>query len=409
MPEESTITDPHMAGNTPEVVEDSLFSESDRKLMRGARTLAVSIELLKYPFSVEARSSVQKLARDIGSLIKILEEPQNYDIIDEAENRVYAALTNSEIKLPSLVREEALLVYQTARLIVEKIGRRTLREKQAVEESKAVNRHLGSEKERYVWSLCTDSLGWEIESTGTSSERARLPISLRSFDYRIRFEDFLEVAPSLKDATGKWKLINRHLDKGWVSIRKSELHRLISGKFENLIKQSEINIPDLPMRLTEAVQRIESEMPDYVREPTEIELPEDASTAFPPCIANLHQDSIDGKNVSHYGRFVLAAFLININMDEKSIMSIFEAAPDFARSLAGYQVDHIRRKEYVSPSCKKIQREGLCPVHLGTASDPLCRFVLHPLAFYKTRAWEMSKGITDHSWYARRMTPKQTF
>ncbi|MFW9911001.1 MAG: hypothetical protein ACFFEU_00920 [Candidatus Thorarchaeota archaeon] len=371
--------------------------------------MAVSIELLKYPFSVEARASVQKIARDIGSMVKILEDPRNYDIIEEAESRVYAALTKSEIQIPSIVREEALLVYQTARLIVEKIGRQTLRGIQAVAESKAVNRYLSSERERYVMSLCTDSLGWEVESTGTPSERAKLPISLRSFDYRIRFEDFLEVAPSFKDATGKWKLINRHLNHGWVSVRKSELHRLISGKFQNLIEQSEINVPDLPMRLTEAVQRIESEMPSYVRERSEIELPEDASTAFPPCIANLHQDHLDGKNVSHEGRFALASFLLNINMDMKSIMKIFEGSPDFARSLAGYQVDHIRRKEYKPPGCKKLQNAGLCPVQLGTASDPLCRFILHPLAFYNTRAWEMSKGITNHSWYERRRKPKQFF
>ncbi|MFX1272548.1 MAG: hypothetical protein ACFFAX_12755, partial [Promethearchaeota archaeon] len=95
--------------------------------------------------------------------------------------------------------------------------------------------------------------------------------------------------------------------------------------------------------------------------------------------------------------------------DMKSIMKIFEGSPDFARSLAAYQVDHIRRKEYKPPGCKKLQNAGLCPVQLGTASDPLCRFILHPLAFYNTRAWEMSEGITDHSWYARRRRPKQVF
>ncbi|MHA2117801.1 MAG: hypothetical protein ACW98J_02685, partial [Candidatus Thorarchaeota archaeon] len=163
--------------------------------MRGERILAVSLEHLKYPFSVEARSAAQKLARDVGSLISILNESGNNDLIEEAEERVYAAITQSEVKVPEIDRESAVLVYQAARLIVEKVclnlNSPGLRRIQAEAESKAVNKHLSSERDRVVRSLCTDSLGWNIESTGTSIERSRLPLSLRSFEYRIRFEDFL--------------------------------------------------------------------------------------------------------------------------------------------------------------------------------------------------------------------------
>ncbi|MHA2066948.1 MAG: hypothetical protein ACXABY_21490, partial [Candidatus Thorarchaeota archaeon] len=230
--------------------------------MRGAPTLAVSLEQLKYPFSVESRSTAQKLAKDVGSLVNILNESGNNDLIEEAEERVYAAISQSEIKLPEIDREEAVLVYQTARLIVEKVclnlNSPGLRRIQAEAESKSVNKHLSSERDRVVTSLCADSLGWHIESTGTNIERSRLPLSLRSFEYRIRFEDFLEVAPSFRSV--QWKLINRHLDAGWVPIRKSELHRLMSGKFKKLIVKSEIRVPTLPMRLTEAVQRFEGEM-----------------------------------------------------------------------------------------------------------------------------------------------------
>ena len=210
--------------------------------------MAVSLEQLKYPFSVEARSTAQKLARDVGSLIKILNEPGNDDLIDEAEERVFSAISQEEIKLPEIDREEAVLVYQAARLLVEKVclnlNSPGLRRIQAEAESKAVNRHLSSERDRVIRSLCKESLGWQIESTGTSVERSRLPLSLRSFEYRIRFEDFLEVAPSFRDA--RWKLINRHLDAGWVPVRKSELYRLMSGKFKNLIVQSEIHSSHIP-------------------------------------------------------------------------------------------------------------------------------------------------------------------
>jgi len=379
--------------------------------VRGARTLAVSIELLKYPFSVEARSAVQRMANDVGSLIAILKEPSNNDLVEEAEERVYAAITQSEIKVPEIDRDEALLVYQAARLIVEKVclnlNRPGLRSIQAEAESKAVNKHLSSERERVVRSLCTDSLGWQIESTGTTIERSRLPLSLRSFEYRIRFEDFLEVAPSFRSM--RWKLINRHLDAGWVPIRKSELHRLMSGKFKKLIIQSEIRVPTLPRRLTEAVQRFESEMETRRKEREPTEYTDESVSAFPPCISQLHQDSINQKNVPHFGRFAMAAFFFKIGMGKDEMMKIFRAAPDFIQSLASYQIDHIKGKEYEPPKCKTMQDRGLCPVALRTAFDSLCIYILHPVQFYETRSWENSKGITDHSWYARKRTRRQNF
>ncbi|MHA2193861.1 MAG: hypothetical protein ACXAAR_10600 [Candidatus Thorarchaeota archaeon] len=364
--------------------------------------MAVSPEHLKYPFSVESRSAAQKLARDVGSLIGILNESGNNDLIEEAEERVFAAITQSEIKVPEIDRESAVLVYQAARLIVEKVclnlNSHGLRRIQAEAESKAVNKHLSSERDRVVRSLCTDSLGWQIESTGTSIERSRLPLSLRSFEYRIRFEDFLEVAPSFRSV--QWKLINRHLDAGWVPVRKSELHRLMSGKFKNLIVQSEIRVPTLPMRLTEAVQRFESEMEARRKEWEPMEYTTESVSAFPPCIAQLHQDSINQKNVPHFGRFAMAAFFLKIGMGKDEMMKIFRAAPDFVRSLAS---------EYEPPKCETMQKHTLCPVYLRTVFDPLCPYVVHPVQFYETRTWENSKGITDHSWYARKRRKYQSF
>lgn len=373
--------------------------------------MAVTLHQLKYPFSVEARSTSMQLARDVGDLIQILEDPRNNDIVRGAENRVYAALTQQPIDTPSIERDEAVLVYQTARLIVEKIANNRLKELQAEAESKAVNKHLSSERDRIVMDLCSESLGWAVESTGSEVQRSKLPLLLRSFDYRLRFENFLEVAPSFHSE--KWKLINRHVDNGWVPIRKSELHRLMSGKFKQLILQSTINVPTLPMRLTEAVQRIEAEMKTKIKERRPVQITAKTTTAFPPCIAILHQDSVQGKNVSHEGRFALAAFLLKIGMSDEEVMGVFKAAPDFVKSLAEYQVRHISSKSagegYTPPGCKKMQGNTLCPVYLGSVFDPLCEYVMHPLAFYETRAWELSKGVEDHSWYARKRTKRQSF
>ncbi|MFX0107012.1 MAG: hypothetical protein ACFE7R_01900 [Candidatus Hodarchaeota archaeon] len=373
--------------------------------------MAATLQQLRYPFSVEAREASQKLARDVRALVDLLEQPSNQHIISEAEERVYAALTQSELALPSAEGITGVLVYPASRLIVEAIGNPRLREYQAEAESKAVNKYLSSEKSSYIISLCDSSFGWTVESTGTPAQRAKLPLLLRSFDFRIRFENFLEVAPSFH--TEKWKLINRHLDKGWVSIRRSELDRLISGRFKQIILGGQIDIPPLPMRLTEAVQRIETEMTSKIRMTEPVRITENITSAFPPCIDQIHSDSQQGKNLSHEARFALAAFLLKIEMSEEDVMKVFRAAPDFLRSLAEYQVRHISSKSagegYTPPGCRKMQGNSLCPVYLGTAADPLCQYVLHPLAFYQTRLWEMSKGIVDHSWYARKRQKRQNF
>ena len=121
-----------------------------------------------------------------------------------------------------------------------------------------------------------------------------------------------------------------------------------------------------------------------------------------------------GKNLSHEARFALASFLLSIGMSTDDVLKAFVAAPDYVRNLAEYQVKHIAgetggRTGYTPPKCQKMQGNGLCPVYNGTAFDKLCEYVSHPLAFYETRAWEMSKGIRDHSWYAKKRKRVHTF
>jgi DNA primase large subunit len=371
------------------------------------------IQVLRYPFSLEARSATQEFARDIGELVKFLGRPDNEYIIEEAESRVYSALTQSEIRISNTDDRRDVLIYPASRLIVEEIGTPRLKEYQAEAESKAVNKYLGQESDTFVMKLAQSTFGWDVVSFGDITQRAKLPILLRSYEFRIRFEDYLEVAPDFHSV--EWKLVNRHVDNGYVPIRQSELNRLISGKFKQLIIRSIMDAPPLPARMIEAVQRIESEFKTKVVQTEPIEITDQVTTAFPPCIAQIHEDSIQGKNLPHEARFALASFLLKIGMKEDEVKSIFKPAPDFVSSLAEYQVHHIARKSagegYTPPGCKKMQGNSLCPVYLGTTFDPLCEYVLHPLFFYRTRAWEMTRPnpITDHAWYARKMRKRQNF
>ena len=46
------------------------------------------MQQMKYPFSLQARQTSQKMARDLGALVDLLEDPENQYIVDEAEARV---------------------------------------------------------------------------------------------------------------------------------------------------------------------------------------------------------------------------------------------------------------------------------------------------------------------------------
>jgi len=373
--------------------------------------MATKLQMLRYPFSKETRRVTQKVARDIQILINIVSEASGVYVMDEAVVRVLSSLDQSEIIAVNTNDERDLLIYSAARLLVEEIGDQRLKEYQAEAESKAVNKHLGKEKDEFVLDMCLTSFGWKIESLGTVREKAKLPDYLALFDFKMDLQDFLEVAPGFHD--NAWKLVHRYVEDGFVPIRKSELYRLISGKFKQLILNSHIDVPKLPSKISEAIQRIESELRGKIKRTAPIEITEKTVNAFPPCIQQMHNDSIKGKNLSHEARFALASFLLKIGMTDDEVLGIFKAAPDFVRGLAEYQVRHIASKSggegYTPPSCRKIQGSSLCPVYLGAVSDPLCEFIVHPLSFYQTRAWEVSKGIENHSWYAGKMQRKQSF
>ena len=376
------------------------------------------LQLLKYPFSREARQTSIRLARDLKALVDLLNRPENHYLVQEAENRVYSAITQSEITYPDMRDEKHVLVYSAARVIVEEINNPRLRALQAEAESKTVNRLLADESDEVLETLCNESLGWTVETMGNIQERVQLPLPLRSFDFRIQFENFLEVAPDFH--ADEWKLINRYVDKGWVLIRKRELNRLVSGKFRQIIMFGHLDLPRLPQRFAESVQRIEVEIKGKFRKYEPLKITGQVTSAFPPCIQKMYDDSMSGQvNLPHDARFALAAFLLRIGMTEDDVNKVFGHSPDSDNRQIVYQVDHIASKRsmksdtpgYTPTGCKKLQTNNLCPVYLGLTYDPLCEYVLNPLAFYSTRAWELSRQppITNHSWYAKSKEKKQSF
>ncbi|MEM2143034.1 MAG: hypothetical protein QXS20_07140 [Candidatus Thorarchaeota archaeon] len=365
---------------------------------------------MKYPFSLEARQVAQSLARDVNVLMTLLADGRYEYVVDAAEARVMAVIDKTDIPLVNTGDPHDCLVYTTARLIVEKIGNHYLKELQAEAESKSVNRYLSSEPSDFVVSLARESFSWKVEQIDTT-ERRMAPHLLRPYEFRMKFFNYLEVAPDFHDDT--WKLVNRPVRLGWVPLTRSELNRLISGKFKKLILQSSIEVPPVTERMALAILRIESELSAAQPARQRVTGAQTDLKALPPCISQMYEDVGRGKSLSHEARFTLASFLLKIGMSVEDVTNVFQTSSDFVRGLAEYQVRHIASKSggegYTPPSCKKLQSSSLCPVYLNVSYDPLCEYVVHPLKFYKTRLWEISSGVSNHSWYGEKMKIRQRF
>ena len=124
---------------------------------------------------------------------------------------------------------------------------------------------------------------------------------------------------------------------------------------------------------------------------------------FPPCLRKMQRTLQKGENLSHSGRFCLAAFLHRAGADFETIVDAFRGAPDFDESVTRYQVEHITLRDggrgYEPPECETLRSHGLCARDGDpTASDPRDRArdercfdpsLRHPLQYYRRRGGQV--------------------
>jgi DNA primase large subunit len=112
---------------------------------------------------------------------------------------------------------------------------------------------------------------------------------------------------------------------------------------------------------------------------------------FPPCVLEMQAMMARGENLSHFGRFTLAAFLHRVGADKEYLVDCYRGAPDFDEEITRYQVDHItahdESKGYTPPECATIRSNGLCfkerdPTRPSICADPTLR---HPVNYYYRR------------------------
>ncbi len=323
-------------------------------------------DFAKYPFLEEA----QEFVRSRGyTLDRILTSSSGKIIATKSVDRIIFSLTSKvrfddAIKLESVEKE--ILSYSIARILIVCINNRSITEKLMQYESDRVLYFLHKE--------LTDERGDPekkriiMEKIGITPDQEALPV-----------RGYVELAAGLRDDS--WRLVNRDITNGQVTIQKEEIEPILREKLRIILhaKLPRTVPEEICSRLHPLIDRITTAHQEHILE----QYGDVEEGCFPPCIHALIAAVASGTNIPHTGRFALTAFLHTIGMHPTQIVEVFTQAPDFDLSKTVYQVEHISGRsgtEYTPPSCATMRTYGLC-----VNRDRWCEHVHHPLSYYRDR------------------------
>jgi len=240
-------------------------------------------------------------------------------------------------------------------------------------------------------------LGYSVEPSG----RDRMVLGLL---------DYVRLAVPIREAD--FRLARQDVDHGRVVVDRVRAARLLQ---EAIRLRLGVALP-LAEDVRAAVREQEAEL--FASVADRMPLPVSRSTGgsraiqparFPPCIRKMQRTLQAGENLSHAGRFALAAFLHRVGADFETIVDAYRGAPDFDESITRYQVEHITLRDggvgYEPPECETLRTHGLCfregdptaPLAVDRQPDPLCHesWLRHPLQYYRNRGGTVVERDTD--------------
>ena len=329
-------------------------------------------DLAKYPFLPQATDYVKQLDIDIIELTETLDEVLKY-----AETHVEQCFdtTIDQTRRVQPLRSPSVEVpaFPVAIIIVAAMKDNYLKKKYALCEAKKAFLNLRRERFRKVF---------EIARYFKCDIRPATPQTKGFREFTLDFVSYIRNTASLRQA--EWKLVNRRLVDGRITLTKSELCRLLQEEVQRHIESRlNVKIPPLPASVMSIVDELKDRFSrksgsTQMIYPQEIKL-----NAFPPCIKSLQNAISKGHHLSHIGRFTLTTFFINIGMTAEDIIDLFRSLSDFDERLTRYQVDHIAGGKgsgikYTPPTCLTLQTHRVC-----VDRNEGCRSVKHPLAYYR--------------------------
>lgn len=339
------------------------------------------IQLLsKYPFLDSSKEYVKE--NDI-SVDDLLNDPLYERARIAGIERLDNAFEKKDIGNRSLVTETdhimELLSYPIARMIAVCIDDVFFKRRYALSEAIHTYKNLRLEKTNFLIDISKE-FNFNISSLEETNK------------IKIYFVDYLQYAPAHYK---KWKMINRSMKNGYISIYRKDLARLIQEALRFRInkeldeKNCSKNIFDV---FKEDIRRIQNKVAIHRKKIQKEPIGKLDITKLPPCIKNIIAAIQSGENVPHMGRFAVVSFLNSLKLSTNDILEIFSRAPDFEEEKTRYQIEHIAgdisSTSYKPPGCDKMRTYGLCP---SDKIDDLCKKVRHPLSYYRAKWYKEKK------------------
>jgi len=338
-------------------------------------------EAAKYPFL----SRGVELVDGLNLRLEDLADPNYSKVLDRAAERVTEAIVQGVVssKLADPLTE--LLSYPVAAMYVSLIGEQFLSRRYALAEAVRAYDLLQDEYEEKIIQIARDEFHWDLK---------REPESIDGVLYslKIAYPDYLKSSVGFHEP--KWKLVNRKLVNGYVSLTGVEAARLLQVEVENWVRDR-VSAPSnfqLPEPLKTRLDQIRKVFDENRSKLGGSQLPEEVmNEAFPPCMRYCLEGLLAGRRASHMERFGLTSFLINVGMPIDDMVQLYVSVTDFDEALTRYQIEHIAglkgaRTKYTPPTCNTLRTHGIC-----RNQDAVCKTVTHPLSYYRKKAQRLQK------------------
>jgi len=252
-----------------------------------------------------------------------------------------------------------------------------LHERLALFEALTIKQDHTQEKRAYVIFEIAKAFKWDVsleERNGTTS-------------MHVPFAKYLEnTARGRLSHDLKWKLINRRLENGRVTITPYELSRLLQEEVKyRIVSLADQELSSVPQEIQNDIDEIKAafiKLKPQLEEFDQIVRAQESE--YPPCVSGFIKRAAKGQHLSHTERFTLVTYLLRQGVSVDSIVTLFSNVSDFKESKTRYQVENLagktggRTEPYMTYNCETLQTHGICngPV------DAICRTIKNPLTYH---------------------------
>lgn len=322
--------------------------------------------LARYPFLEAARDAVRDEAPPIDEL---LQTGSRSAALDRAIERIEHALTGETVGEVHTDHEVEVLSYPLARIVVS-----------LLDDNRVTRRFAAAEARTAAIRFRNDLEAEHPPANAIDRQRLLDEFHLRVIeidrDLTVDILRYLELITQLDDQ--RWRLVNRVVDHGRVTIVEDELYILLEAAVQQRVQEG---FPlEVPGRLADALQDATEAIEERLGRtqlPTEFDRID--PSLFPPCMEALLERVERGESLSSRSRFALASFLTSIGLAPADLDAVIEAdIPEDLHTMAEAAVGEEGPTQFPPGSCETMVAYGDC-----INPDELCDRIDNPLAYYE--------------------------